>query len=257
MKLQPNNRFTLSLEEKLLIQELRIWSNNVFAPKFVYPTTMFDACAIVSKQARECDLHCKIIEVKSENDMFCEICLNDTSGCKLFLRGSQNNMKQWEVEEGDIVRVRSIQAVKGTSNYIELTKSSHFIKFPKNSRVYHDIEARMKDDQLIFKMMNNPLDEVILDHPITVSRTSERYNSLDLVSLYDLFHNRDSKHYAYKYTNYYDEYTNPLQSRFLRMRLNVLRFDPPKVEEFVQMYCEKCNATSSLQNLGEGGNFYS
>ena len=162
--------------------------------------------------------------------------INDTTGSDLFLKASKNNMKQWDIQEGDIVRIRSIVAVKGTSNYIELTKSSHFLKFKKDSLVCKTLEHKMKDNQVIFKMMNKTVDDVILEHPITISRTCERYSSLDFVSLKELFHDPDSKYYAFNYLNYFDEYNNPLQSRYFRMRFNVLRVDPKKIEEFVQLY---------------------
>ena len=254
MRLQ-SSEFVLSYEEKNLIMTLREWSNKVFSPTFVYPNTMYDSCAIVAKQARECDLHCKIIDIRSENDIFYEICINDQTGCKLFLKASENNMKQWDVKVGDIVRIRSIIAVKGTSNYIELRPTSHFIKFPKHSRVYQEIEARLKDDQTITTMMSSSNDEVILEHPITVSRTSERYNSVEFRTLYELFHDPESPFNVLKYSNYYDELDNPLQSRLFRLKFYVIRIDPAETEEFVQIFCEKCNISSSLKNYGEGSSY--
>jgi len=179
------------------------------------------------------------MEIRNENDIFYEICLNDITGCKLFLRASENNMKQWDIKQGDIVRVRSIISVKGTSNYIELRPSSHFIKFPKHSKVYQEINDRLKDDQTISQMMANPNDEVILEHPITVSRTSERYNSLTFRTLHELYHDLDSSGNVNNYANYYDLYNNLLQSKMVRMKFNILRVDPPEIEEFVQLYCEK------------------
>lgn len=80
MKLQSVTDFSLTLEEKNLVRELRTWSNKEFNTKFVYPDSMFDVCAIVPKQVRACDLHCKIVEIRHENELFNEICLNDETG---------------------------------------------------------------------------------------------------------------------------------------------------------------------------------
>ncbi|CAI2363839.1 unnamed protein product [Moneuplotes crassus] len=257
MKMQSNIEFRLTSEEKNLIRELRIWSNTVFNPMFVYPDTMFDACAEVATQNRECDLHCKILEITSNNDLFAEVCVNDTSGCKLFFKITKKQLHQWDIQEGNFVRIRSIVIVKGTSNYIELTKNSHFLKFRKDSIVAKSLESKMKDDEMIRDLISSPFEEVILEHPITVSRTSDKYSTLHLVSLHDLFHNPESKFYAYEYSNYYDEYDLHNQSKFLRLRFNVLRTLPGEVEEIVQMYCEKCHHCASLKTKNDPSTFYS
>lgn len=212
---------------------------------------MFDPSTNVGKQDKTCDLHCKIIEIRQENDMFYEMWFSDQSGTKLFLKVSTNNLKQWNVEEGDIVRVRSIKAAKGTTNYIELTKETHILKFPPSSYVYQEINSRLKDDNTIWRMMSSPLDNLILDHPVTVSKTSERYNSIESRTLYELFHDVESPFYCVNPSNYF-EGDKMIQSRYFRLRFNVLRIDPPSIEEFVMLYCEACNQKFSLQKQGEG-----
>jgi hypothetical protein len=192
-----------------------------------------------------------IISIEDKNDMFCEICINDHTGCRLFLNASKNNMKQWEVKAGDIVRIRSIIAIKGSSNYIELRPTSHFIKFQPHSKVYKEIEAKLRDDQTIAQMMSNPYDEVVLPHPITISRTSDRYNSLPVRTFFELFHDTESPFYAPEYSNYYDIFSNPQQPRQFRMKFSIMRIDPNEVEEFVQLFCDECNTTSSLKKYGE------
>jgi hypothetical protein len=222
MKLQSKSGFMLTLEEKQLIQELRNWSNNIFSPKFVYPDTMFDSCAIVPKQSRDCDLHCKILEIKNDNDLFYEICVIDDTGCRLFMKISKNNMKQWEIKENDIVRIRSIQPVKDSSGYIELTKMSNFLKFPQNSFVYNQLNAKLKDDQKITRMMATPTDEFVLENAITVSRVSERYKDLAFCTLHQIFHDESHEFFA-KYDNYYDFRGEPTQMRFKRLKFRVMR----------------------------------
>ena len=250
MKLQ-DHEFALTIEEKLLITNLRYWSNNDFASSFVYPETMFDSWAIVSKQARECDLHCKILEIRKDNDMIYEICLADQSRWKLFLRVSKNIIKQWDIQNDDIVRVRSIISKWGTSNYIELKQTSNFIKFPKESRIYQEIETKLKDDHAISVLMESSNDELILEHPITVTKTSERYNSLKFWTFKELFHDKNSDSYAINYSNYYDESGNSLQSTKIRVKFWILRIDPEDIKEFVQIFCFDWNTTTSLKKYGE------
>lgn len=256
MKLQSNADFSLTSEEKNLVRELRMWSNSIFNPNFVYPETMYEACADVAAQTRECDLHCKILEINSKNDMFSEVTLNDTSGCKLFLNVTRKQLNQWDLEEGDFVRARSIMIKKDTTSHIELTKNSHFLKFRSNSIVAQSLESKMKDDQLIQDLVMNPFEETILERPITISRTSDKYNDLHLVTLHDLFHDPESKFYAYNYSNYYDEYDLTNQSKFLRLKFNVLRALPSEPEEIVQLYCEKCGHCSSLKEKSDSRTFY-
>ena len=190
MKLKTND-LDLTIEERTLIEGLRKWVKTGYR----MPDKMCEPSMNVVESKKTCDLHVKVLEIRAENDMFYEICFSDHSGFKLFLKVSQNIFKQWDIQEGDIVRVRSIKFAKGTSNYIELSNQSHVLKFPPESDIYKDIDNRLKDDMTISMMMATPSDNVILDHPITVSKTSERYNSVELKTLYELFHDQDSPSY--------------------------------------------------------------
>ena len=108
----------------------------------------------------------------------------------MFLKVSKNNIKQWDIQNGDIVRVRSITLKKGTSNYIDLKPTSNFIKFPKHSRIYQEIETQLKDDHAISALMSSSSDDLILEHPITITKTSERYNSVIFRNFKELFHDK-------------------------------------------------------------------
>ena len=183
--------------------------------------------------------------------MFYEIWIADQSRWKLFLKVSKNNIKQWDIQNGDIVRVRSITLKKGTSNYIDLKPTSNFIKFPKHSKIYQEIETQLKDDHALSALMSSSNDELILEHPITITKTSERYNSVIFRNFKELFHDKNSDAYTFKYSNYYDESGNSLQSTKIRVRFCILRIDPDDIKEFVQIYCSDWNATTSLKKYGE------
>lgn len=141
-------------------------------------------------------------------------------------------MKQWDIKENDIVRIRSIQAVKDSSGYIELTKMSNFLKFPKNSLIFHQLNAKLKDDQKISRMMNSPFDEFVLENAITVSRISERYKDLEFCTLHNLFHDESHAFYA-KYDNYYDYRGEPTQMRFKRLKFRVMRIGKSYLCDFM------------------------
>ena len=75
--------------------------------------------------------------------------------------------------------------MRDLSNYIELKQTSNFIKFLKDRRIYQKL--KIKDYHTISVLMESANDELILDHPITVTRTSERYNSFELWTFKKLF----------------------------------------------------------------------
>ena len=77
----------------------------------------------------------------------------------------------------------------------------------------------------ISMMMATPSDNTILDHPITVSETSERYNSVELKTLYELFHDQDSPSYWLDYENYHED-DKMIQSNIFRLKFNIVRMDP-------------------------------
>ena len=120
--------------------------------------------------------------------------------------------------------------------YTELSNQSHVLKLPPESGIYKDIDNRLKDDMTISMMMATLSDNTILNHPITVSKTSERYNSIELKTLYELFHYQDSPSYWQNYEKYHED-DKMIQLNIFRLKFNIIIIGPSKVEEFVKLYC--------------------